>query len=157
MATTFASIPIRNNGEEIDDSWFNTLRAAGADLESYIGSFIAETGFNIVNNQETPANITGLLFDALTQGAAFIDYEIYRNTTGGGATKRKEVGMLLVSYTPGGSPLWEITQPAFMGSAGVEFSITSGGQVQYTSDNQSGTADVSRMRFKARAMNIPTA
>ncbi len=157
MPTTFLSIPIRNNGEEVDDSWFNTLRAAGVDLESYIGSFIAETGFNIVNNQSSPANINGLIFDSTTQGAAFIDYEIYRNTTGGGATKRKEVGMLLVSYTPSGSPVWEISNPIFMGAAGVEFSITALGQVQYTSDNQSGTADVSRMRFKARAMNIPTA
>lgn len=157
MSTTFLSIPIRGNGQDIDNDWFNTLRQAGVDLESYIGSFIAETGFNIANNQGSPADVTGLLFDSSIQGAAFIDYEIYRNTTGGGATKLKEAGNFMVSFTPGGSPVWDIGARQFIGDAQVDFTITALGQVQYTSSNISGTADVSRMRFKARAMNIPTA
>jgi hypothetical protein len=151
---SFSTIALRANGQKIVQDWFNSLRAAGILVETYIGAgMIDETTFTIANNQSSAATITGLLFSGASVRSAFIDYQVYRNTTGGGALERSEAGMLIATYSTVAAS-WEITSGLTVGDSGVTFSITSGGQVKYVSDSQSGTPATSKMTFKARTMAV---
>ena len=105
-----------------------------------------ENIFTIANNQSSAANVTGLLLDGTVQRSAFIFYSIYRNTTGGGATELSECGVLLATFKTVASS-WEFVPLGSVGDAGVTLTITSGGQVQYTSSNITGTAATSKMSF----------
>lgn len=148
----FSDIPLRANGQRIVQSWYNILRTAGISLENYLGAaFLQETTFSIANNTG-PSNVTGLVFSGASVRSAFIDYYIYRNTTGGGATERSEAGTLVCTYKTVAAS-WEIAQQQ-VGDAGVALTITSSGQIQYTSDNQTGTPATSKMVFRARTFAV---
>lgn len=154
MPQTFTAIPTRQNGQEVDASWWNLIRLAGINLESVFGTsgYAGETAFTIANNQSSAADVTGLSFSGSAIRSFAIDYQIYRNTTGTGATELAESGTLMGVYsTVSGS--WEMTQSQ-VGSAGVTFTITNAGQVQYTSTNITGTAATSQMKFKYRTMGV---
>ena len=146
---TFLQVPIRDYAV-VDPSWWNSLRAAGVLIEQWLGTYIIETIFNIANNQASPADITGLSFDPTKIGGFTIDYRVYRQTTGGGATELAEQGQLVGAYSPVAGT-WEMTQGPDVGDAGLTFSITNAGQVQYTSTNITGTPSQSYIRFKARS------
>lgn len=151
---SFSSIPVRANGQDILYSWFNVLRTAGIAIEAFLGSaFLGETSFTVVNNQSSAANVTGLSFSGASVRSFVVDYQIYRNTTGGGATELAESGTLVGVYSTVAAS-WEMAQPSVVGDAGVELSITAAGQVQYTSSNITGTPASSTMKFKARTMSV---
>jgi hypothetical protein len=113
---------------------------------------ILQTSATIANNQSSAANVTGLSFDPATVRAAIVEYSVYRITTSTGATERAECGQMYINY--------KSTAAAFelvvVGSGGsnTTFSITSGGQVQYVTDNQSGSSYSGTMKFRARAFTI---
>lgn len=152
---SFSAIPPREN-TAVRASWFNLLRAAGILLEGYVGTaFLGETSFTVVNNQVAAADVTGLLFAGASVRSFVVDYQIYRNTTGGGATELAEAGQLIGVYkTVAGT--WELTQAPVAGAedSGVAFSITAAGQIQYTSTSITGTPASSTMKFKARTMSV---
>lgn len=153
MSQTFATIPTRLNGQDVDAGWWNMLQAAGANIESFLGTFSPETSFAIVNNQSSASNVTGLSFSGASVRSFIIDYHVYRNTTGTGATELAESGTLMGVYSTVAAS-WEMTQGPAAGSSGVTFTITAAGQVQYTSTNITGTAATSTMKFKYRAMGV---
>jgi hypothetical protein len=149
---SFSSIPTRLNGPSIMAEWFNALRTAGIAVESFLGTVTGLTTFTIVNNQVAAANVTGLLFDGTTVKMAVVDYRIRRRTSGGGADERVQGGSFVALYKPTAAT-WSITPgPQSGDDAGVTFSITNAGQVQYVSDNQSGTADESILKYTVRAL-----
>lgn len=154
---TFLGIPLRTNGPNISYSWFDALRAAGLRLETFFGgsSIVTETQFTIANNQGIPANITGLILDPATATVYYLHYFIRRITTDSGAMVRHQAGILMATYDSENEE-WVLTD---LGSgpddAGVEFEMF-GNQVIYTSDNQTGTASVSAMRYKAITMGLFT-
>jgi len=150
---SFSTVPIRANGDDVHSGWWNDLRTAGLLLESFLGgSYIGLTSFTIANTQAAAANVTGLLFAGASVKAAFIDYRIRRYSTGGSGEERVEVGQLIAQYKANAAT-WTLTQMASAGDdAGVVFSITSGGQVQYTSDTLPGTPSESLMKFTAKTM-----
>lgn len=150
---SFSSIPDRANGQKISYSWFNALKTAGAAIETFLGTFISETSFTIANNQSSAANVTGLSFSGASVRSFSVDYHVYRNTTGGGATELAESGVLTGVYSTVAAA-WEMTPGPVVGNAGVTFSITAAGQVQYTSTNITGTSGTSVMKFKARTMGV---
>lgn len=131
--------------------WFNALRTAGIAFESFLGSVTGLTTFTIANNQSV-TDVTGLLFNGTTVKMAIIDYRIRRNTTGGGATERVQGGSMVAMYSPTAGT-WSLTPgPQAGDDAGVTFTITAGGQVQYASDNQTGTADESILKYTVRSI-----
>lgn len=149
---SFADIPSRSNGPAIMAEWFNAIRTAGVALESFFGTVTGLTSFTIANNQAAAADITGLLFDGTSVKMAVVDYRIRRRTSGGGADERVQGGSFVALYKQTAAT-WSITPgPQSGDDAGVEFSITNAGQVQYVSDNQSGTADESILKYTVRAL-----
>lgn len=120
---------------------------------------IGETQAEIVNNQTTWADITGLIFDTsglyfdpLLVRAAFITYSIYRQTTGVGAVELVEAGSMIAVYKTAAAT-WDLTREA-QGDAGVEIQILPTGQLQYKSSNIGGTPNVSAIKFKASTIGV---
>lgn len=116
--------------------------------------YIDETLFTIANNISAPADITGLLFDKTVVGSAIITYWIKRYTTGAGATNLTEAGTMIATWDLATSTWKLIPGPAGPDYAGVDFTITSAGQVKYVSSNITGTANTSKMKFKATSMGV---
>jgi hypothetical protein len=108
-----------------------------------------EQYFTLVNNQSVAADIDGLKFDLAKVGQVTVDYLIQRVTTGGGATELIETGTLYAAYKPTSNDWFLINVPS---SAGITLSITSSGQIQYTSTNVTGTASISKLTFRARTL-----
>jgi hypothetical protein len=105
---------------------------------------IVQNSFTIANNQGVAAAVTGLLLPAETR-TAVIDYQIYRLTTSTGAVEILDRGQITVNhYAASWAIDWTSTGP---NNVGVEFSITSGGQVNYVSSNIAGTPNTSEMKF----------
>lgn len=156
MSQTFAAIAVRSNGQDVDAGWWNILRLAGVFVESFLGAgFISPTTFAIANNQSAAANVTGLLFSSSVTRSTTIEMQARRVTTGGGAVEVVERFVYFATYNTLATS-WTLT-PGFSGgdNSGMVFSITSGGQVQYTSDNMSaGSYDAanSLLTFSARTL-----
>ena len=120
--------------------------------ESGVGA-IQETQATIANNQVAAADVVGLAFDGSEVRGARINYSIYRNTTGGSAEELSETGTLRVSFLTVADD-WEEPAHDSVGNAGVTFSITSAGQLQYTSTNMAGDNYVGTIRFEASTIAI---
>ena len=149
---SFSAIPLRENGPAITAAWFNSIRTAGMALESFLGTLTGLTTFTIANNQSVAADVTDLVFNGTSVKMAIIDYRIRRRTTGGGADERVQGGSMVALYKQTAGT-WSLTPgPQSGDDAGVEFSITNAGQVQYVSDNQSGTPDESILKYTVRAL-----
>lgn len=153
MAQSFFLIPIRENGDDVDDGWFNILREAGVELEGFFGAaFIGPTSGAIANGQASPASIAGLIFDKTIVRSAIIDVQIRRVSTTGERISRATFYVIYNTtldtwfITPGGGGPDE---------TGVDLSILpTTGQLQYISDTMSGTYDSvnSKISFTARTL-----
>lgn len=108
-----------------------------------------EKCFTIVNNNSVAADVESLVFDFAKVGQASVDYLIQRVTTGGGAQEKIETGTLYLAYKPT-SNTWVLSGGPT--TAGVTLTVTSSGQVQYTSSNLTGTAYISKFTFRARTL-----
>lgn len=144
--TTY-SIPSQGDSPPWGDDLHDLLAALVDVANTTVGpGDILTTSFNVANNQSSATNVTGLSFDTSTVRSAIIQYSLYRTSS---TTEMSEVGHMYVTYkTTAGT--WELAQ-SYAGSSGVTFSITNGGQVQYTSTNFSGVSYSGKMKFSAKA------
>lgn len=129
----------------IDRVWAVFFR----ELESFLTPLGKERTAELVNNQSGAADIEGLAFDKTRVSQAAVDYLIQRVTTGGGAVELIEAGTFYAAYKPT-SNSWALTNVP--STANVTLSITSAGQVQYTTSNEGGTAYISRIVWRARTL-----
>jgi hypothetical protein len=109
---------------------------------------ILETVANITNNQTSPADVVGLSFDPTTIRGSITQYSVYRVTS---SSELVEVGQMYVSYKSVAAT-WDLVIVGGQG-ANIVFSITPGGQVQYTTDNMGGTGYSGQMKFVAKALS----
>jgi len=157
----FPDIPTRTYAP-VDPSWWNSLRDAGSTLAALFGaSFLGETQFTVANNQSSAADITGLVFSGASVRSFEADLQIYRNTTGGGATELAARVKLIGTYKTVAAS-WEMMSTfvgdeidAF-GPGGLLLTITAAGQVQYKSHNISGTPATSKLKFRYSTMGVET-
>jgi len=103
---------------------------------------INQTSFSAANNQASPANVTGFAFANANVRSFKALVSIHID-----ATVDLDEVVELTGVQAGGD--WYLS-PVFTGgdTSGVEFSITSAGQVQYTSTNVSGFVS-STIKFRA--------
>jgi len=155
-----SDIPIRTNDQKVDVGWWNILRTY---LIALAGSvFLGETQFTVTNNQSSAADVTNLLFSGASVRSFLAEVQIYRNTTGGGATEISAKCWLEGTYkTVAGT--WEMTVGNVTGDwiddfgpGGLLFTITNAGQVQYKSHNMTGSAATSKLKFKYTTMGVET-
>jgi hypothetical protein len=92
-------------------------------------SDILESSADVVNNQSSVADVAGMFFDSTTVRSFRVDGNVYRTT---GVVEASEQFILNGLYQ--GASGWALTREG-EGDAGITFSITSSGQIQYTSTN----------------------
>jgi hypothetical protein len=93
------------------------------------------SNFSIANNQSSVANITSLIIDGASYRGFIIEYTLYRKTD---TNETAQVGRLRGVYKTVANT-WLMSDDYSGENAGVTFSITSSGQLQYTSTDISGT------------------
>lgn len=102
---------------------------------------ITEQQFNFANNQSSAADVTGLVFaNAVTRSFTSL-VSVFRD----GTTDLFEA-FTLMGVQKGST--WDMTVTSVGDASGVSFTITTAGQVQYTSTNNAGSS-AEKMRFRA--------
>lgn len=114
---------------------------------------ILQTAFTVNNNVSTDTNVAGLSFNTGSVRAAFVEYSIYRvsDSTPSGTA---EAGLMTLIYDNSAAPgsQWTLTISSVTGNAGVTFTITDAGQIQYQSTDIGSTNYSGLMKFTARAL-----
>lgn len=147
----------------VDDTWLNAVQEeisgaiefAGLTLNSgddtqlrqaiqIIAGGGIQTDFLIANNQSA-TNVTGLIFDKTTIKAARVEYSIERKTS---TQDVQEMGHFYVIHDSRDDQ-WRIALGmTFFDSSGVTFSINSStGQIQYATDDLTGSSYEGKLRF----------
>lgn len=122
-------------------------------LTNVYGTGDIRTSSASISNDTTNGTVLGLAFDTSTVRSAHITYAITRSgTVAAVASSEVETGTLDIVYN---GSTWEISRMA-TGDAGItEFTITSAGQVKYTSDDFGAGSPVTgysgTMKFRAAA------
>jgi hypothetical protein len=98
--------------------------------------FFSKSTFTIANNQSSATNLTGLSFSSSTEVLVRAIGRLKRTTS---TTNLVEAIELYCIYD---GSAWQLEFAGRYQDAGVEFSITSGGQVQYISTNVTGSSYV---------------
>lgn len=103
-----------------------------------IGPSVNPFTFAIVNNQASAIDVTGVVFDKTKQKAVNFKMYLYRVSS---LENLLEVGDLWMVYNAG-TDTWSAEVQSLGSDAGVTFTVTATGQLQYTSTNVSGTGYV---------------
>lgn len=144
----FSDVPIRAPGT-VDPSWWNSLRTAGLRLQSMLGlgtGAIGETAFTFANTQGAAADVTALLFSSAVCKSAYVWICARRKTDSASAYSEVE---LWLSYDAANSTWLLQDEVEHGGPSGLTFTVTSAGQVKYTSDTVSGSNYSGASKFKA--------
>ena len=117
-----------------------------------VGDFL-ETTFAIGNNISSATSITGLLFNTTSVREAEVTYSLYRisDSNPSGNAERGKIGLIYDNSAAPGSK-WSMTIGDIAGSAGVNFTITDTGQLQYTSTNIGSTGYSGTMHYIAKVL-----
>jgi hypothetical protein len=105
---------------------------------------------SIANNQTSAANVSNILISGASYRSFLVNYNIYRTTN---TTEYAQIGTLQCIYKTTAAT-WNISDTFSGDNAGVTFTITAAGQVQYTSTNMSGTGYAGTMKFSIELMEI---
>lgn len=146
-----SSISTRENGSKILSSWFNQIKTVLTSIEAFFGTsgYISETSFTLANGQASAANVTGLSFNKDNHKGAQVWAQVTRKT---GTNESVSIGRLLLYYKTN-SAAWYLEDELMGDDDGVVFSITSAGQVQYTSDTMAGSGYSGTIKFRAMSFN----
>lgn len=138
-------IPTQGESPPWGDELTSLLQALVNEINSSIGpSDILTTGFAAANNQSSSAIVTGLSFDPAKVRSAIISYSIYQSSS---TNEFSECGQIFITYKSI-AHTWELSQ-VYVGSSAITFSITSAGQIQYTSTDIGSTSYVGKIKFSA--------
>jgi hypothetical protein len=88
----------------------------------------------VVNNQSTPADVTGIVLDTASFKGFKLAFNIYRTD---GASELSQTGTLHVAYKPIAGT-FAVSEHFSGDDAGVTFSVTAAGQLQYVSTDFAG-------------------
>lgn len=121
------------------------------DLQDRVKAMGDERHFILENNQSVAADIDGLFLSKNIDSQMFVDFLIQRYTEDPSGFEAVEAGTLNIVYRPG-ARTYVVEHAVTSGpdTSGVTFSITSSGQVQYTSTDIAGTEKLSRIFFRMR-------
>ena len=111
------------------------------EILTYLG---LEQTFTLVNNTAVATNIATLNFDRQFTSQVSVDYLIQRTTS---LNEAVETGTFYLAYKPK-TNTWAISNGPT--ASGITLTVTTSGQVKYTSTNQTGTLSISRIVFRCR-------
>lgn len=131
-------------GEAVN-AWIKAISDVVNDLQGV--NDITLTTSAISNNQTAFQSVQGLLFDTGTVKTFTAPYFVVRTVDG---TTEVESGSLHGTYN---GATWTLLQNDLQQDAGMAFDITAAGQVQYKSDDLSGTNYTGEIKFKAKTLD----
>lgn len=110
--------------------------------------------YTMISNGNTNIALPSLTFPTSNVRSAFIQYSVFRNSTGVGAVTLAEAGELIVVYNPNGSTnhKWDISNEHGGQNSGVTFTITDQGQVQFSSTVITGAGATGFIGYTAKAL-----
>ena len=123
----------------------NNISIAGVVVTPNIGDISTQISFNGANNVSSASNITGLLFSTVAV-KSFTATVLVSVTASSNLYEQYTIQGI---YNGSG---WYLVKESVGDNTGVIFTITSGGQVQYTSLNYSGFSSIV-FRFRANTIN----
>lgn len=134
-------------GTEGDDKTSAHLKG----IDTFLGGVgnpydIGDTSFSAANNQSSPANVTGFLFANANVRAFKGIASVAIDATGDLFEVFEFIGIQKGSS-------WNMSQTSTGDDSGVDFTINSSGQVQYTSSNVTGFVS-STIKFRAWALAV---
>lgn len=131
------------------DDTLPSAKAVKSYADSLIPAFISnEVSFTLVNDQTSAASITGLIFSPATYRSAKVEYAIYRQTDTA-LTGVAQVGQLRLVYNSQ-QATWLLSDDYSGQNSGIEFSVTSLGQLQYKSSNILGTNYLGTLKYSIK-------
>lgn len=132
-------------GEAITD-WAEAVTEALSSVQQ--ANDILTTSATISNGQATPASIPGFSFDTSEVVSINAEYIVKRVTT------EPESNLVESGYIKGNfdGSSWSISREN-IGDAEIEFTISAGGQIQYTSSSITSSSHVGTISFKAKVFN----
>lgn len=139
-ATNYTPVAVGTEATTEVSAHLNGINNALAGVASVPGD-LSQTSFTAADNQSAAANVTGLAFANATVRSFVVQLSIIRNTT--------DAQYNLYGIQKSAS--WEMTQDFTGDDTGLAFTITSAGQVQYTSTSTGSTATV---KFRAKVTSV---
>lgn len=165
MATTVTisgieySLPSQGDNAPWGDQLNSILDALIEVANNSIGTGeITPSSFSMSNNQSSAANITGLSFNIAVVRGFWAEFTLYRKLTNSSnviTEEYAECGTIHGVYKTNAAT-WQLAVTGVgIGDAGITFSITSAGQLQYVSSNLTIPASGSHtctLKFRSRAL-----
>lgn len=150
IGSTIFEYPVQGDkpgwGEEAT-AWAEAVTAA---LQNVQGpNDILITSATLANNQTTPADIPGLVFNTGQVQSVEVDFLLER-VFDAGSTTETESGKILGAYD---GTEFSISVES-VGNVGIDITVTNAGQFQYTSDDKANHVSTT-IRFKGRTIDQP--
>lgn len=124
----------------------NAVFDALAGKQDKVSGDVAPGSFSLSNNQSSASNVTGLAFANGSIRSAQVQYAISIDAD----SDLFEEGTIELLQKGSG---WNIVRHAMGDDTGVEFSVTSGGQIQYTSSDVTGFVS-GVIKFRAQSLAL---
>lgn len=148
----FDDLTVRQNGDDIEDSWFNSIRTALR--QAFPGLSISAGNETIANNQASFQSLTNLELDETTYTYYLVRYRIQRSDAS--PDVRYEIGTLKCYYDgTNWSSIREIDQGNALGDGTIgggdydDLRINpANGVLQYKSSNMAGGSYVGTLNWK---------
>jgi len=142
-------IPLQGENPDYGESLTDFFESVSEALETVQQpNDVLRTSASILNNQTTFTSVPGFSFDVSEVKSINAEFFITR-TTVSPANNLTENGVIEGNFD---GTAWSITVRS-IGDAGVDFEITSGGQIQYKSTNLVGTSYAGSLIFRAKVFN----
>lgn len=115
-----------------------------------------KNSFTIVNNQSSAADVTSAVWDKATYRSVVLLATAYRSASGG--STRAET-FLIMMVNDGTNWALTVSSVSALGAspAGLTFSVTSAGQLQYVSDDNGGSYSAASSWLKWSTLDIVAA
>lgn len=144
-------IPVERQNGRVFVSWWNDIRDYL--IEIFGGGAIGETSVELGNGEGSPLDVTGLSFDGSLYRFAEVNYSIHRKTDTA-SSEVVAIGTMRLSWSEESSE-WSMSEERSENKdTGITFSVTTGGQVQYTSTTIAGDNYEGTVRFRATTFDF---
>lgn len=122
-------------------------------LQELILPLGSESYFPLNNNQVEAADIVGMALDYTKVSQGIVEYLVQRVTVGTNPVQLLESGVFHLVYLPTENS-WSLIPMGTPGphDADITFTVTSSGQVQYTTGQVDGSPSISKIVYRIRTL-----
>jgi hypothetical protein len=131
----------------IENQGITLVKGTQSQLEAAINAMIGAGGgqnkLDPLLNNTSNQDITGVVFNKATYKAAVMYFDVHRQTD---SSNVQEIGVLTVTHDPA-DDVWRSSYTSNLDDSGIDFNITSGGQVQISTNDLAGASYDGQVRI----------